>query len=60
MKKEWKTPQLVVVVRGSAEEKVLMGCKLPAGMAALPQLNDMSCLGLIPQCVEHCDTIMNS
>ena len=27
MKKEWKKPQLVVVVRGSAEENMLRGCK---------------------------------
>ena len=27
MKREWKKPQLIVVIRGSPEENVLTGCK---------------------------------
>ena len=60
MKKEWKKPQMVVVVRGSAEENVLIGCKLPSGMAALPMTYDMTCLGSIQACISPCDTIAGS
>jgi hypothetical protein len=28
MMKEWKKPQLVIVIRGSAEENVLNACKI--------------------------------
>jgi hypothetical protein len=62
MKKEWKKPQLVVVMRGYAEENVLIGCKLPSGIAESPQIFDMSCLGAVqaPVCGSHCNIIMNS
>jgi hypothetical protein len=60
MKNEWEKPKMIVVVRGSAEEKVLMACKLPVGMAAMPQTYDMTCVGSIQSCLEQCDTIAGS
>ncbi len=44
MKKEWKKPQLVVVVRGSDEERVLSGCK--SFLAGGPLATDLNCIGL--------------
>jgi hypothetical protein len=41
MKKEWKKPQLVVLVRGSAEENVLDSCKIAS--TAGPYDSDGNC-----------------
>ncbi|MEI6102806.1 MAG: hypothetical protein WCP70_02570 [Methanothrix sp.] len=60
MKKEWKKPQLVVVVRGSAEERVLGACKsfiTDEGAATF----DDSCLGSFSEaCEAACASIGQS
>jgi hypothetical protein len=50
-KKEWGTPELLVLVRSHPEEAVLIGCKIsPFGGPATFQ----SGCGQNPSCVLHC------
>ena len=51
MKKEWKKPQLIVVVRGSAEENVLNACK-EMGMGGAQSAHTQCALEL---CIDSCE-----
>ena len=57
MKKEWKKPQLVVVIRGSAEENVLDSCKIAS--IAGPYSSDGNCTDNNGRCA-LCEAYVNS
>jgi hypothetical protein len=43
VKKQWKQPTLIRLVRGSREERVLAACKVPGGMSGpLSAFNECS------------------
>jgi hypothetical protein len=58
MKKTWQTPQLIVLVRGQMQERILSACKsneLPDG----PIANYSQCEGgdgICPSCIQHIAT----
>lgn len=43
VKKEWKTPELIVLVRSKPEEAVLTACKLTFGSGAGPVTGNTGC-----------------
>jgi len=50
--KQWQKPQLVILGRGTPEEKVLLGCKSQTGIGPTPPLDhlcnkDNSCKSVI-------------
>ena len=56
MKKKWKTPQLIVLVRGKAEEAVLLNCK-EGKFPGTPAQYGMPAGCMQPPCVPICSTI---
>lgn len=58
MKKEWMTPELIVLVRGRPEERVLDACK--DGSASGPAYHFLPCQSYINQQTQYqcgtCDT----
>jgi len=42
-KKEWKTPELIVLVRSKPEEAVLAACKTPSGYTPGPNTTIKKC-----------------
>ena len=58
MKKEWKKPQLVVVVRGRAEENVLIACKVTDHSGAYDY--DSECGGDINGRCNACEAMVGS
>lgn len=57
MKREWTKPQLVVVIRGSAEENVLTVCKI--GNTTGPYNSDGNCTDDLGRC-GTCAAVGNS
>lgn len=57
MKKEWKKPQLVIVIRGSAEENVLNACKIASTPG--PFASDDNCTDDGGRCT-ICELVGNS
>jgi hypothetical protein len=56
MKKKWITPELVVLVRVRADERVLGACKSQTGMG--PSRTRAGCRSLFGD--RACDTLANS
>ena len=52
MKKAWKRPKLIVLVRGKSEETVLVICKY-IGLVSGPKVNNLNCLN--PPCTSTCE-----
>jgi hypothetical protein len=51
-KKEWVTPELIVLTRSKPEEAVLSGCKSIPG--AGPESSNARCLQSFPSCTTFC------
>jgi hypothetical protein len=54
-KKEWKTPELLVLVRSKPEEAVLMTCK-QAAISGSSSSNDNLCTQSFPIACATCDS----
>lgn len=54
MKKEWKQPELTVLVRTRPEEAILGGCKIALHPSTTPSTANNSCVRTIE---DPCDTV---
>ena len=55
----WSKPELIVIVRGAAEEAVLSGCKTNAGGGAASQRSSCN-VDNLGRCGGTCDRIASS
>jgi len=53
-KKEWKTPELIVLVRSKPEEAVLAACKNTTTVPNGPTTNNTGCMVWSPGCTGSC------
>lgn len=58
MKKEWKKPQLIVVVRGQSQENVLTACKVTGNSGAYT--DDSACIGDSNGRCNACEALVGS
>lgn len=56
----WVRPELVVLVRGRHEERVLSACKLETPEHDTPGSEHLGCLGLLPFPCAICSLVMSS
>jgi hypothetical protein len=59
-KKEWRTPELVVLVRGRPEEAVLQQCKGGTHSGTLALYNGCAAISTAPYCNVICQSLANS
>lgn len=56
LKKKWKRPQLVVIVRGESAEQVLSLCKVWNHGPGPSVVTGMGCIGFFGSCPNNCST----
>ena len=57
--KEWKCPELTVLVRSNPEEAVLSGCKM-VGAGGMSAITDSECVEYADSCGIPCNIDTNS